>query len=51
GAATAPTASAPPRRFRAPTPLTTAIVLTATAGILLSGVPQTVLRFASVSLF
>nr|WP_050493402.1 NADH-quinone oxidoreductase subunit N [Streptomyces sp. NRRL B-1381] len=40
-----------PRRFRAPTPLTTAIVLTAAAGILLSGAPQAVLRFASVSLF
>ncbi|MFJ2009876.1 NADH-quinone oxidoreductase subunit N [Streptomyces globisporus] len=44
-------ASAPPRRFRAPTPLTTAIVLTSAAGILLSGVPQAVLRFAAVSLF
>ncbi len=40
-----------PRRFRAPTPLTTAIALTAAAGILLSGAPQAVLRFASVSLF
>ncbi|MFF8742760.1 NADH-quinone oxidoreductase subunit N [Streptomyces californicus] len=40
-----------PRRFRAPIPLTTAIVLTAAAGILLSGAPQAVLRFASVSLF
>ncbi len=49
--ATGSTASAPPRRFRTPTPLTTAIALTATAGILLSGVPQAVLRFASVSLF
>ncbi|MFI7326352.1 NADH-quinone oxidoreductase subunit N [Streptomyces rubiginosohelvolus] len=44
-------ASAPPRRFRVPTPLTTAIVLTSAAGILLSGVPQAVLRFAAVSLF
>ncbi|WP_408994204.1 NADH-quinone oxidoreductase subunit N [Streptomyces sp. 1268] len=44
-------ASAAPRRFRVPTPLTTAIVLTSAAGILLSGVPQTVLRFAAVSLF
>ncbi|NEE15058.1 NADH-quinone oxidoreductase subunit N, partial [Streptomyces sp. SID7499] len=49
--ATGSTASAPPRRFRTPTPLTTAIALTATAGILLSGVPQAVLRVASVSLF
>ncbi|CAM5688446.1 NADH-quinone oxidoreductase subunit N [Streptomyces badius] len=51
GPDTASPAPAAARRFRAPTPLTTAIVLTSTAGILLSGVPQTVLRFAAVSLF
>ncbi|MZG06680.1 NADH-quinone oxidoreductase subunit N [Streptomyces sp. SID5614] len=51
GPDTGSSALAPPRRFRAPTPLTTAIVLTSAAGILLSGVPQTVLRFAAVSLF
>ncbi|WP_326699266.1 NADH-quinone oxidoreductase subunit N [Streptomyces sp. NBC_01754] len=40
-----------PRRHRVPTPLTTAIALTAVAGVALSGAPQLVLRFASVSLF
>ncbi|CAM5327471.1 hypothetical protein SBADM41S_10681 [Streptomyces badius] len=38
GPDTASPAPAAARRFRAPTPLTTAIVLTSTAGILLSGV-------------
>ncbi|MDQ0794620.1 NADH-quinone oxidoreductase subunit N [Streptomyces sp. B1I3] len=41
---------AQPRR-RVPAPLTTAIVLTAVAALVLSGAPQLVLRFASVSLF
>ncbi|MFD7863883.1 NADH-quinone oxidoreductase subunit N [Streptomyces sp. NPDC057682] len=36
---------------RTPAPLTAAIALTAVAGIILSGAPQTVLRFASVHLF
>lgn len=38
-------------RQRTPAPLTAAIVLTAVAGIALSGAPQTVLRFAAVNLF
>ncbi|MET4668609.1 NADH-quinone oxidoreductase subunit N [Streptomyces sp. PvR018] len=44
-------ASEPPHRFRSPAPLTTAIALTALIGILLSGAPQLVLRFAAVNLF
>lgn len=44
------TAPAAPRQ-RAPAPLTAAIALTAVVGVLLSGAPQTVLRFAAVSLF
>ncbi|MFJ9057528.1 NADH-quinone oxidoreductase subunit N [Streptomyces sp. NPDC102409] len=36
---------------RVPAPLTVAIVLTAVAGITLSGAPQLILRFAAVSLF
>lgn len=36
---------------RAPAPLTAAIVITAVAGIALSGAPQAVLRFADVNLF
>ncbi|WP_442815349.1 NADH-quinone oxidoreductase subunit N [Streptomyces sp. NBC_01324] len=36
---------------RAPAPLTAAIVITAVAGIALSGAPQAVLRFAGVNLF
>ncbi|MER5630060.1 NADH-quinone oxidoreductase subunit N [Streptomyces nitrosporeus] len=43
-----PTASRPPR---APAPLVTAVVLTAVAGIALSGAPQVILRFAAVGLF
>ncbi|MGW8884789.1 NADH-quinone oxidoreductase subunit N [Streptomyces sp. NPDC055749] len=39
------------RRLRAPAPLTTAIVLTTLVGIVLSGAPQLVLRFAAVNLF
>lgn len=42
---------APATRHRTPATLTAAIVLTAVAGIVLSGVPQTVLRFAAVNLF
>ena len=38
-------------RLRAPAPLTTAIVLTTVVGIVLSGAPQLVLRFAAVNLF
>ena len=38
-------------RPRVPAPLTTAIALTAVAGVALSGAPQLVLRFAAVSLF
>ncbi|MEU9092538.1 NADH-quinone oxidoreductase subunit N [Streptomyces sp. NPDC048428] len=41
----------PHTRHRTPAPLTVAIVLTAVAGIALSGAPQTVLRFAGVNLF
>lgn len=40
-----------PRPLRVPAPLTTAIALTAIAGVALSGAPQLVLRFAAVSLF
>ncbi|GAA2994025.1 NADH-quinone oxidoreductase subunit N [Streptomyces fulvorobeus] len=47
GATEAPAAARP----RVPAPLTTAIVLTAAAGIVLSGAPQLVLRFAAVNLF
>lgn len=39
------------RRSRVPAPLTTAIVLTTVVGVILSGAPQLVLRFAAVSLF
>ncbi|MFF8830680.1 NADH-quinone oxidoreductase subunit N [Streptomyces sp. NPDC015131] len=39
------------RGVRAPVPLTTAIVLTAVAGVVLSGYPQLVLRFAADTLF
>nr|WP_203593727.1 NADH-quinone oxidoreductase subunit N [Streptomyces sp. SID9124] len=42
---------APVVRHRVPAPLTAAIVLTAAAGVVLSGAPQTVLRFAGVNLF
>ncbi|MEU6920828.1 NADH-quinone oxidoreductase subunit N [Streptomyces sp. NPDC046631] len=45
GAAPAPT------RHGVPASLTAAIALTAVAGVVLSGAPQTVLRFAAVSLF
>ncbi|MGP3636678.1 NADH-quinone oxidoreductase subunit N [Streptomyces sp. 24-1644] len=38
-------------RPRVPAPLTTAIVLTTAVGIVLSGAPQLVLRFAAVNLF
>ncbi|MFJ1898513.1 NADH-quinone oxidoreductase subunit N [Streptomyces sp. NPDC088115] len=41
----------PAAAHRAPAPLTAAIVLTAAAGIALSGAPQAVLRFAGVNLF
>ncbi|MFC9246690.1 NADH-quinone oxidoreductase subunit N [Streptomyces sp. NPDC057136] len=37
--------------LRAPAPLTTALVLTTVVGIVLSGAPQLVLRFAAVNLF
>ncbi|MFJ2896420.1 NADH-quinone oxidoreductase subunit N [Streptomyces sp. NPDC087218] len=40
-----------PAEHRVPASLTAAIALTAVAGIVLSGAPQTVLRFAAVSLF
>lgn len=40
-----------PTRHGVPAPLTAAIALTAVAGVVLSGAPQTVLRFAAVSLF
>ncbi|MCX4969946.1 NADH-quinone oxidoreductase subunit N [Streptomyces sp. NBC_00654] len=40
-----------PHRLRAPAPLVTAIALTTLAGVVLSGAPQLVLRFAAVSLF
>ncbi|MFD4761505.1 NADH-quinone oxidoreductase subunit N [Streptomyces sp. NPDC058439] len=45
------TAVPAPARHRAPTPVTLAIALTAVAGVVLSGAPQTVLRFAAVNLF
>ncbi|MFE5241364.1 MULTISPECIES: NADH-quinone oxidoreductase subunit N [unclassified Streptomyces] len=50
---TAPASEAVPTAHghRVPTPLTLAIVLTAVAGITLSGAPQLILRFAAVSLF
>ncbi|MFE7354106.1 NADH-quinone oxidoreductase subunit N [Streptomyces sp. NPDC057543] len=45
-------AAAPaPAGHRAPMPVTLAIALTAVAGVVLSGAPQTVLRFAAVNLF
>ncbi|MFG3495488.1 NADH-quinone oxidoreductase subunit N [Streptomyces sp. NPDC047928] len=44
-------AAAVPQREATPVPLTLAIALTAVAGVLLSGYPQTVLRFAATSLF
>ncbi|WP_299535712.1 NADH-quinone oxidoreductase subunit N [uncultured Streptomyces sp.] len=47
---TGPAAQAVPVR-RAPAPLTAALVLTAAAGIVLSGAPQLVLRFATDTLF
>ncbi|GGL74125.1 NADH-quinone oxidoreductase subunit N [Streptomyces fumigatiscleroticus] len=40
-----------PDRHRAPAPLTAAIALTAVAGVVLSGAPQLVLRFADTGLF
>ncbi|MFG2330616.1 NADH-quinone oxidoreductase subunit N [Streptomyces sp. NPDC048604] len=40
-----------PVRHRAPAPVTVAIVLTAVAGVVLSGYPQFALRFAATSLF
>ncbi|NUK01984.1 NADH-quinone oxidoreductase subunit N [Streptomyces lunaelactis] len=42
---------AEPVRKGAPTPVTVAIVLTAVVGVVLSGYPQLVLRFAASSLF
>ncbi|MGW0554942.1 NADH-quinone oxidoreductase subunit N [Streptomyces sp. NPDC002926] len=42
---------AEPVRRSAPTPITVAIVLTAVAGVVLSGYPELVLRFAASSLF
>ncbi|MEU3446879.1 NADH-quinone oxidoreductase subunit N [Streptomyces thermolilacinus] len=42
---------APAVRHRAPAPVTVAIALTAVAGVLLSGYPQWVLRFAASTLF
>ncbi|MGW2561163.1 NADH-quinone oxidoreductase subunit N [Streptomyces sp. NPDC001514] len=44
-------AEAAPERHRAPALVTATIAITAVAGILLSGWPQLVLRFAAVSLF
>ncbi|MEU0392702.1 NADH-quinone oxidoreductase subunit N [Streptomyces sp. NPDC006208] len=41
----------PSARRRAPAPVTVAIALTAAAGVVLSGYPQLVLRFAANSLF
>ncbi|AWI30394.1 NADH-quinone oxidoreductase subunit N [Streptomyces tirandamycinicus] len=49
--APAPAPEGPPVRRRGPALVTTAIALTAAAGILLSGWPQLVLRFAAVDLF
>ncbi|MGW3655418.1 NADH-quinone oxidoreductase subunit N [Streptomyces sp. NPDC005151] len=43
--------TAPTLRVTAPTSLTAAIALTAAVGIVLSGAPQLVLRFAAVNLF
>ncbi|GAQ56670.1 NADH-quinone oxidoreductase subunit N [Streptomyces acidiscabies] len=40
-----------PVRHRVPAPLTAALTLTATAGVVLSGAPQLVLRFADTTLF
>ncbi|GGV84132.1 NADH-quinone oxidoreductase subunit N [Streptomyces gelaticus] len=40
-----------PTRHTAPASLTAAIALTAVTGVVLSGAPQTVLRFAAVNLF
>lgn len=48
---TAAGTASPEPRHRVPAPLTAAIVLTAVAGITLSGAPQLILRFAAVSLF
>ncbi|MFF4093147.1 NADH-quinone oxidoreductase subunit N [Streptomyces sp. NPDC001834] len=45
-----PVAPAPTRHL-APVPVTLAIAVTAVAGIVLSGAPQTILEFAAVSLF
>ncbi|MEE1751775.1 NADH-quinone oxidoreductase subunit N [Streptomyces sp. SP18CS02] len=47
----APPREGPPRRAPAPAPITLAIALTAVAGVLLSGYPQLVLRFAAGTLF
>jgi len=49
--ATDDTPAPTPHKLRAPAALTTAIALTAAVGIALSGAPQTILRFAAVSLF
>ncbi|MFI6687642.1 NADH-quinone oxidoreductase subunit N [Streptomyces sp. NPDC050485] len=49
--ATEQPAAAGPARPRVPAPLTAAIALTAFAGVVLSGVPQLALHFASVTLF
>lgn len=43
--------TAPALRVTAPASLTAAIALTAAVGIVLSGAPQLVLRFAAVNLF
>ncbi|MCG7526768.1 NADH-quinone oxidoreductase subunit N [Streptomyces sp. OfavH-34-F] len=43
--------AAPAARHAVPAPLTAAIVLTAAGGVVLSGAPQAVLRFAAVTLF
>nr|WSW71420.1 NADH-quinone oxidoreductase subunit N [Streptomyces sp. NBC_00995] len=51
GPAEAGTELRPATRPRTPASLTVAIVLTAVAGIALSGAPQAVLRFADVNLF
>ncbi|MFF9347963.1 NADH-quinone oxidoreductase subunit N [Streptomyces sp. NPDC014734] len=47
----ATTAAPAPTRQHVPVPVTVAIALTAVAGIVLSGVPQTILKFAAVDLF
>ena len=49
-AAPAPAAPAP-ARHPVPVPVTLAIVLTAVAGVVLSGAPQTILKFAAMNLF